>query len=120
VIAYTIRGTCKYDFFLGLVFNVSNCDVFCNLIIFSDYIIANQQGVKHWRYFIVCNEHVEENTPFNVDVRKKGFVSAKCIMCESLKDLISKLGRNYHYVREYELKLKKHLLHQKLVPYLEV
>jgi len=25
----------------------------------------------------------------NVDVRKKGFVFAKCIMCESLKDLIS-------------------------------
>jgi hypothetical protein len=31
---------------------------------------------------------------FNVDVRKKGFVFAKCIVCESLKDLISKLGKN--------------------------
>jgi hypothetical protein len=49
---------------------------------------------------------------FNVDAKKKGFVFAKCIVCESPKDLISKLGRNYHYVREYELKLKKHFLHQ--------
>jgi hypothetical protein len=30
----------------------------------------------------------------NVDVRKKGYVFAKCIMCESMKDFISKLGRN--------------------------
>jgi hypothetical protein len=29
----------------------------------------------------------------NVDVRKRGHVLAKCTMCESLKDLISKLGR---------------------------
>ncbi len=34
-------------------------------------------------------------------------------MCESLKDLISKLGRNNIDVKEYELKLKKHILHQK-------
>jgi hypothetical protein len=49
---------------------------------------------------------------FNVDVRKKGFVFAKCIMCETLTDLISKLGNNNNDVREYELKLRKQLLHQ--------
>ncbi len=49
---------------------------------------------------------------FNVDVRKRGFVFAKCIMCESLKDLISKLVNNIIDVRKYELKLRRHLLHQ--------
>jgi hypothetical protein len=48
----------------------------------------------------------------NVDVNKEGFVFAKCVMCESLKDLISKLGRNNNDARKYELKLRKHLLHQ--------
>ncbi len=33
-------------------------------------------------------------------------------MCESLKDLISKLERNKNDMKEYELKLKKHILHQ--------
>jgi hypothetical protein len=33
-------------------------------------------------------------------------------MCESLKDLISKFGRNNNDVKKYELKLKKHILHQ--------
>jgi hypothetical protein len=48
-----------------------------------------------------------------VDVRKRGSVFAKCIMCESLKDLILKLGKNNGDVKEYELKLKKkHILHQ--------
>jgi hypothetical protein len=42
----------------------------------------------------------------NVDVRKKGYIFAKCYLCESLKDLISKLGRNNNDAREYELKLK--------------
>jgi hypothetical protein len=48
----------------------------------------------------------------NVDVRKEGFMFVKCIVCESLKDLISKLGKNSNEVLEYEAKLKKHILHQ--------
>jgi len=48
----------------------------------------------------------------NVDVRKKGFVFAKCTMCESLKDLISKLVNIIIDVIKYELKLRKHLFHQ--------
>jgi hypothetical protein len=35
-------------------------------------------------------------------------------MCKSLKDLISKLGKNSSDARKYELKLRKHLLHQEL------
>jgi hypothetical protein len=46
---------------------------------------------------------------FNVDVKKRGYVFAKCIVCELLKDLISKLEKNNSDVKEYELKLKKHL-----------
>jgi len=61
---------------------------------------------------------------FNVDVRKKGSIFVQCIMCESLKDLILKLGKNNSDAKEYELKLKKtHFtsrIMQKLVPYLEV
>jgi hypothetical protein len=47
----------------------------------------------------------------NVDVRKKGFVFAKCIICESLKDLISKAGKNNLSVKEHGIKLKKHNIH---------
>jgi hypothetical protein len=47
---------------------------------------------------------------FNVDVIKKGSIFAKCSLCESLKDLISKLGRNNSDMRKYEMKLRKHLL----------
>jgi hypothetical protein len=38
---------------------------------------------------------------------------AKCIVGESLKDLISKLGMNSKEALEYEAKLRKHILHQK-------
>ncbi len=48
----------------------------------------------------------------NVNVWKWGFVFAKCIICESLKDLISKLGKNSNEVLEYEAKIRKHILHQ--------
>ncbi len=37
---------------------------------------------------------------------------AKCIVCESLKDLISKLGKNNNEVLEYEAKIRKHILQQ--------
>jgi len=57
---------------------------------------------------------LKKNHHLNVDVRKKGYVFAKYIVCDSLKDLISKLGKNSCDVREYELKLKKQLLHQEL------
>jgi hypothetical protein len=38
----------------------------------------------------------------------------KCIICESLKGLISKLGKNSYEALEYEVKLRKHILHQLL------
>jgi hypothetical protein len=36
----------------------------------------------------------------------------KCYVCESLKNLISKLGKNNNEVLKYEAKLRKHILHQ--------
>jgi hypothetical protein len=40
----------------------------------------------------------------NVDVRKRGFFFSKCTICESLKDLISKVRKNNPSVKEYEIK----------------
>jgi len=48
----------------------------------------------------------------NVDVPKRGSTFAKCIICESLKDLISKVGKNSSSAKEHELKLKRHNKHQ--------
>jgi len=53
-----------------------------------------------------------------VDVQKKGFVFAKCTIYESLKDLISKVGKNNPCVKEHEIKLKKHNIHQESCQYL--
>jgi len=47
-----------------------------------------------------------------VDVRKRGSFFTKCIVCESLKDLIFKAGKNNLNVKEHEIKLKKHTIHQ--------
>jgi hypothetical protein len=52
-----------------------------------------------------------EKKNLNVDVWKKGFIFAKCIICESLKDLISKVGKNNLCVKEHEIKFKKHNIH---------
>jgi hypothetical protein len=39
-------------------------------------------------------------------------VFVNCTICESLKDLISKLGKNSNDVLEYETKLRNHILHK--------
>jgi len=46
-------------------------------------------------------------------VQKRGSTFAKCIICEYLKDLISKVGKNNDSAKEHELKLKRHNKHQK-------
>ncbi len=35
----------------------------------------------------------------------------RCIICESLKDLISKVGKNTASAKEHEMKLQKHNIH---------
>jgi hypothetical protein len=46
----------------------------------------------------------------NVDVKKRGLIFTKSIVCESFKDLISKLGKHSNDAIEYELKLRKDIL----------
>jgi hypothetical protein len=48
----------------------------------------------------------------NVNVQKQGFMFVKSTICESLKDLISKLGKNNIEVLEYKVELRKHTVHQ--------
>jgi hypothetical protein len=55
---------------------------------------------------------VRKRRHLNVDVQKRGSVFAKCIVWESLKDSICKLGKHSNEPLEYEVKLKKHILHQ--------
>ncbi len=38
-----------------------------------------------------------------MDMWKRGFVFAKCTICESLKDLISKVRKNNPSVKEHEI-----------------
>jgi hypothetical protein len=47
----------------------------------------------------------------NVNVQKGGSTFAKCIVCESLKDLISKVRKNSASAKEHEFKLKRHNKH---------
>jgi hypothetical protein len=47
-----------------------------------------------------------------MDVQMRGFGFAKYIVFESLKDLISKTRKNNPNVKEHEIKLKKHNIHQ--------
>jgi hypothetical protein len=42
-----------------------------------------------------------------MDVQKRGSIFAKCNVCKSLKDLISKVGKNNPCVKDHEIKLKK-------------
>jgi hypothetical protein len=55
--------------------------------------------------------HLRKKHHLNVDVRKRGSNFAKCTSCESLKDLISKVGKNVG-AKEHELKLWNHNIHQ--------
>jgi hypothetical protein len=41
----------------------------------------------------------------HVDVRGQSFNFVKCIICDSLKDLISKLRKNSDGAKEHEMKL---------------
>jgi hypothetical protein len=42
----------------------------------------------------------------NVDVQKRVLMFVKCIVCESLKDLISKVEKNCANIEEHEMKFK--------------
>jgi hypothetical protein len=67
----------------------------------------NVGGISQFAMNRLRNKH-----HLNVNVQKWGPVFVKCIVSESLKDLISKLEKNSNEVLEYETKLKKHIFHQ--------
>jgi len=67
--------------------------------------IEDQQGNKHWINLSICYKSFEKRGHLNVDVRIHGFNFVKCIICESLKDLISKLEKNSDGAKEHEMKL---------------
>ncbi len=56
---------------------------------------------------MVYMNYLGKNHHFNVDVRKWGSNFVKCIVCESFKDLISKIEKNSVDAREHEIKLRK-------------
>jgi hypothetical protein len=61
------------------------------------------------RIFQLVMSKLRKKHHVNVDVQKRGLIFAKFIVCESLKDLISKLGRNNNDAKKYELELRKHM-----------
>jgi hypothetical protein len=53
--------------------------------------VVRSNTLSFWlQYLEVCYESVEKKKHFNLDVQKKGSTFAKCTICKSLKDLISK------------------------------
>jgi len=56
--------------------------------------------------------HLRKKHRLSVDVKKWDYIFVKCTICESLKDLISKVGKNSTSAKEHETKLQKHNIHR--------
>jgi len=80
-------------------------------IVFVGWQINKESNIEG--IFQSAMSRLRKRHPLNVNVRKRGSVFAKCTICESLKDLISKLGKNSNESLEYETKLIKHIFHHK-------
>jgi len=93
---------------LHKIFNVFVChfDIWCFLT------LSNWQGIVSWKYLVINYELVEKEKHINVNVQKRGFAFAKCIVSELLKDLIQN-RKKQPLCEEDEIKLKKHNIHQK-------
>jgi len=94
----------------GYIFIVESLIFLC-FFIFVGWQISNELTIGGIFQFVMSR--LKEKHHLNVDVWKWGFVFVKCTICESMKDLISKLGKNSNEVLKYVVKLKKHILHQK-------
>jgi hypothetical protein len=84
---------------------VKSIDLDINYIVFAKIW-------SEWTTFLITR--LRKRHHLNIDVWKRGLVFAKCIVCESFKDLISKLGKHSNDAIEYEMKLRKHILYQEL------
>jgi len=49
---------------------------------------------------------IEKEKHLNMDVQKRGSAFAKCTVCESLKDFISKVGKTNPCVKSMKLNLR--------------
>ncbi len=83
-----------------------------NFIFFIFVILQISKELSIGGIFQIFISRLRKRHHLNVDVRKRGLIFTKCIVYESFKDLISKLGKNNNEAIEYEAKLKKHILHQ--------
>ncbi len=70
------------------------------------------KGIVSWKYLVVNYELVEKEKHINVNVQKRRFAFAKCIVSELLKDLIQN-RKKQPLCEEDEIKLNKHNIHQK-------
>ncbi len=85
--------------------------IFLCFFVFMGWQISKELSIGGIFQFVMSR--LRKKHHLNVNVRKWGFMFAKCTVCESLKDLISKLWKNRNEVLEYEVKLRKHIFHQK-------
>jgi hypothetical protein len=105
---------------------LKNCNVFLNVYV-KVYIYNGKPNISLFFVFVewqISKElsiggifqstmsRLKRRHHLNVDVQKRGSMFAKCTICESLKNLISKLGKNNNEALKYEVKLRKHILHQ--------
>jgi hypothetical protein len=74
-------------------------------------VICKELQIKSISQFVMSR--LRKKKHLNVDVWKRRSIFVECAVCESLKDLMSKARKNNPSVKEHEIKLKKHKIHQK-------
>jgi hypothetical protein len=108
----TIFWEIEMDFWMYIWQHTSIMEnlIFLCFFIFVGWQINKELNIRN--IFQYAMKRLRKRHHLNVNVWKQGFVFAKCIVCESLKDLISKLGNNSNETIKYEARLKKHILYQ--------
>jgi hypothetical protein len=84
--------------------------IFLFFFVFVGWQISKELCIGHISQFAMSR--LRKRHHLNVNVWKWRSMFVKCTICESLKDLISKLGKNSNAALEYDAKLRKHILHQ--------
>jgi len=77
--------------------------------VFFGLKISKELSIREISQYVISL--LKKRHHLNVDVRIQGFNFVKCIICESLNDLISKLRKNNDDAKEHEMKLRKHNIH---------
>jgi len=74
--------------------------IFLFFFVFVGWQISKELSIGGISQYVM--NRLKKRHHLNVDVQKQGSMFANCTICESLKDLISKLGNNSNEVLEYE------------------